>query len=779
MTVLRVVRWLGVRTVLALVLLLVLIGSVVMGVVEASPGLKGASLWVTAGAAVTAGWLLAGSPLPGWLAGTVGLIVGFEGILLGVGGLGSNLLALVGTLIGLPGAVWRWPLDGAPDLTLLGRRAAEFGLAAIQVLNRLWVWLSALLNKDPIFDSLAVALVWNLVLWTMAFWAAWAIRRHRAPLRAMAPAGALLAALLSYNRGEISPLVFFLLAALPLLALVRYGVQRERWQEDHIDHPEDTGAELSLAVMGLTIVLVSFALGAPVFSARRIVTYARQLFQEPAEQTDRLAVSLGISQGEQEASTSAGWAVAALPRRHLIGTGPELEQNVVMLIETNPAPAELARRPYWRSLTFDSYTGDGWINGDTETATYKAGELAGGLPPYPHQIVHQKIRTSAETGGRLHSAGTLIAADHDYRVAWRTPSDLNVGGERDPVAATIRARAYQVESWLPNPTAAQLQAAGNEYPICIEDRYLALPSPLPSRVLTLTRQFETDTPNPFDRAIAIESFLRSFTYTLDLPPPPPDRDVVDYFLFDLQSGYCDYFASAMVVLARASGLPARLAIGYASGTFDEAQARTIITEADAHSWAEIYFPGYGWVEFEPTAGRPAIERPAEALMPEIPEEWQVIQRGRGFPGILTLIGRIWWIGLALPISAAVAWWAWDSWRLRRLGPARTSIALYGRLHRHGQRLGVPSQSGDTPHEFAAALVDRVATIATGRRGGDRLIPLFQEANWLITLYVRTVYSPRPPTRSTQIKSVQIWRQLRRRLWLAALWQWTGGRKQTT
>ena len=777
MIVLRTVRRAGDRTVLALALLLVLFGSVVMGVVEASPGIKGASLWVTFGAAVAGGWLLARSPLPGWLAGSVGLIVGFEGILLGVGRLGRNLLALLRALFGLAGAVWRWPLDGAPDLAVLGRRAADFGNAAIQMLNRLWAWLSALLNGDPTFDSLAVLLAWNLVLWSLAFWAAWAVRRHRAPLRAMAPAGALLAAILSYSRSEISPLVLFLLAALPLLALVKYGILHEHWQKDQIDYPEDTGAELSFAVIGLTIVLVSVALGAPAFSAHEIASYARQLFQEPAEQTDRVAESLGISQGNKEATSTESGAVAGLPRRHLIGTGPELEQNVVMLIETNPSPAELARRPYWRSLTFDSYTGDGWANGETNMASYKAGELAGGLPPYPHQIVHQRIRTTAEIGGRLHAAGTLIAADHDYRVMWRTPSDLNARGERDPVGATIRATRYQVESWVPSPTAAQLQAAGQEYPVWVEDRYLSLPSPLPSRVLTLTRQFENGAPNPFDRAIAIESYVRGFTYTLDLPPPPLDRDLVDYFLFDLQKGYCDYFASAMVVLARASGLPARLAIGYASGTFDEAQARTILTEADAHSWAEIYFPGYGWVEFEPTAGRPAIERPADALMAEIPEEWQALQSGRGFPGTLSLIGRIWWIGLALPVLAAVAWWVWDSWRLRRLGPAGTSIALYGRLCRHGRRLGVPSQSGDTPHEFATALVDRIASMAAGRRGSDRIIPLFQEANWLITLYVRTVYSPRPPARSAQIKSVQIWWQLRRRLWLAELWQWTGGRKQ--
>jgi transglutaminase-like putative cysteine protease len=114
-------------------------------------------------------------------------------------------------------------------------------------------------------------------------------------------------------------------------------------------------------------------------------------------------------------------------------------------------------------------------------------------------------------------------------------------------------------------------------------------------------------PTPYDRARAIEQYLRTFPYSLDVPHPPPDQDLVDYFLNDLRKGYCDYYASAMVVLARAAGIPARLAIGYANGTYDLNSRRFLVTEADAHSWVEVFFPNIGWVAFEPTAGRPALE----------------------------------------------------------------------------------------------------------------------------------------------------------------------------
>ena len=139
-------------------------------------------------------------------------------------------------------------------------------------------------------------------------------------------------------------------------------------------------------------------------------------------------------------------------------------------------------------------------------------------------------------------------------------------------------------------------------------RYLGLPKVTPERVLALARDLTKNAATPYDRALAIETYLRKFPYTLDVEPPPSNRDVVDYFLFTSQMGYCDYYASAMVVMARAAGLPARIVVGYASGEYDASTAQYIIRMKDAHTWAEIYFPGIGWVEFEPTASQPLILR---------------------------------------------------------------------------------------------------------------------------------------------------------------------------
>jgi hypothetical protein len=258
---------------------------------------------------------------------------------------------------------------------------------------------------------------------------------------------------------------------------------------------------------------------------------------------------------------------------------------------------------------------------------------------------------------------------------------------------------------------------------------------------------------------------------LDLPVPPPGRDVVDYFIFDLQRGYCDYYATAMVVLARAAGLPARLVMGYASGTYDVDTARYIITEADAHSWVEIYFPGYGWVEFEPTAGRPPIRRPAETI-PVVPREQEAALEPASAGRVR--LGRLWWLGLpagfALMALGGVAWLVADGWRIRRLPPAAAVAVLYQRLYRHGRRLTVAVQAGDTPYEFAASLVGRVVDLTQGRRWGAMFAPAAQELWWLTDLYVRGLYSPYLPDATDQAQAIQTWQRLRWQLWLMWMWQ---------
>src|SRR5690606_25400450 len=108
----------------------------------------------------------------------------------------------------------------------------------------------------------------------------------------------------------------------------------------------------------------------------------------------------------------------------------------------------------------------------------------------------------------------------------------------------------------------------------------------------------------------VQDYLRqNFPYDLSVKPAPANKDVVDYFLFDSQRGFCSHYASAMVVLLRSQGVPARIVTGYAMGEYDFARGAYRVPVSASHAWVEVYFSGYGWVEFEPTAYRSPIVYP--------------------------------------------------------------------------------------------------------------------------------------------------------------------------
>lgn len=138
----------------------------------------------------------------------------------------------------------------------------------------------------------------------------------------------------------------------------------------------------------------------------------------------------------------------------------------------------------------------------------------------------------------------------------------------------------------------------------IYDSYLQLPRDLPQRVKDLSASLVSYSTNDYDKAKAIEQYLSSnYAYNLDVRSTPRNRDFVDYFLFDLKQGYCSYYASAMTVMARCVGLPARYIEGYMlpPEPVKDNSTTYIVTNMQAHAWVEIYFEGYGWLPFEPTA----------------------------------------------------------------------------------------------------------------------------------------------------------------------------------
>ncbi len=750
-------------------LLLVLLLSAVTGMTTALKGPDPAALWLGLLFGMLLGWLLALARQPLLRAVAIVLGLGLLYLLLIPGGLSGKIVALAAEslhhLLGLIPFYQRRPVDPGQVM----HRLQDLSTSTQILMKRVRVWTAALLSDQPVFDPVAAGLVWNALVWMVAAWAGWIIEARRNALLAVFPALILSLGTLSSGRRMSDSLYLMLGVTLLLLATSKQDARRWGWEAGRVAYPARKGRQILGAALLGTLVLVLFSVLLPSLSVQRIRQWIDEQRRPATREQSRLAQSLGILPGGTPLPDAFRTVRSpGLPRDYLIGSGPELSQRVVMTIRVGGlAPNTLNGQPlplYWRGFTYDVYTGQGWSSSATTEQDLPANqplqsEQARGFVP-----IQQDVSPVEDLGGTIYAAGEPFRLDFASQAAWRGPGDLF--GIR-----TEGTEPYEVVSSIPVLDEQTLRSAGERYPDWVRQHFLSLPDEVPERVKALAIRLTASLPTPYDRAKAIESYLRTFPYTLDVARPPLDRDVVDYFLFDLKKGYCDYYASAMVVLSRAAGIPARLAIGYATGTYNLNSKRFVVTDADAHSWVEIYFPGFGWVPFEPTAALPTLER-SEGLVPETPQisippaaaannrEVDILPwAGRLLAGILGLAGII-----------AAAWAVSDEFKLHHLPRQSAAAVLYRRLRRAGRRLGIVSKPGDTPYEFTAALRSRLLDLTAGSSRMSFGANVTEGVSLLMDGIVRGTYHPSPPKEAPLLNQ---WSKLRWQLGLLSLlktWQ---------
>lgn len=555
------------------------------------------------------------------------------------------------------------------------------------------------------------------------------------------------------------------------MAIHTYQVAHSHWQADHIDYAEDISIDFSLATGSIIILLLLVGLLAatfPVISVRAAVEWAHEVFNPESGSEEAVAKSFGL-QKEEPPTYFQQLQAGELPRKHLIGSGPDLSQRVVMTVQvTQPESApqsatqDAGWRFYWRSLTYDEYTGLGWQSSPTEEQYLQAGSMLHAQEFVTQRLVEQQIRLVEKIGPSIYAAGELLTINKPFTTALRPISSATVepGARLDLFGASASEASYRVLSAVPGADFYALRNAGEGYPDWVVQRYLALPPDVPERVFSLANELTSEALTPLDRIRIIESYLREIPYTLDLPAPPSDRDIVDYYLFDLKKGYCDYSATAMVVMARAIGVPARLAMGYASGSYDPVNQRYLVSEADAHSWPEIYFPGYGWVEFEPTGGLPEAQRPSPSALqppfsvsPELLADFQQPVTDR------LLRSWIFWLVVAAGLFL-VGRRIFATMRNRRLPPGESIIMTYRSFHKQVQPLTGPSPASRTPLELAVVLEQWLAA----REGLLHRFPSLKRisvlAHRLTDLYMEAIYSPRTPGVDGKNEAKHLWKMLK-------------------
>jgi transglutaminase-like putative cysteine protease len=606
---------------------------------------------------------------------------------------------------------------------------------------RLWTFLADLgrgfeqIRTGSSPGSALATAAYGLLAWQTVTWVVWSSLRRRPPWPAVFLCISLVLArdLLSARPPAWS--MGLTLFALVFAASATYAANIDSWERRGLGYPMliwETWAA-SLAAIALVVFL---ATGLTTPSWRDSIQRFIDSYRDRTEQTTRIGEAGGPSTRR-----------SFVPDLALVGVPFPQGDKTIFYVRTSDAPTEAesgrlmeppAEQHYWRGAIYESYTGRGW----------EMAPLGGSAPPtegYPpadssRSPLRQEFEILDLRDDRLFAASEPVVASGGLL--------LRLAGEDEGSTLLQGSEAgYSVVSWIPRVTREQLIAAGTDYPEPIRSTYSQLPPEVPRRVRDLASRITAGGGSAYDKTVRIQQYLRrNFVYQNDPPPPAAGRDVVDYFLFDASGGFCSYYASAMVVLLRLEGVPARVVTGFATGTWEAGAGRFRVAESDAHAWVEVYFPPYGWIEFEPTPSRSPFEyrgatsSAAESTLPSSIEA-ETVQLDLTPSSVLQFA--------VLVVSAGVlaTFVAWNRHRDRPI-PERLLHELYWRMRR--------TVTGDgrahmTPSEFANGNETRLALL-------PHLSHAVRELTWL---YVQATYSPQG-ARPEEVERA-------RRAWRSAWW----------
>lgn len=781
---------LGWLQVLSFMLVVLMVASIMLNLSEVVRGLDSSLVWPVSGLGLLFGLLLVRFATRTWSAWLLSFTGGTLLVAMMVGRLWDDWAAFfnqLGVYFSSLFAAWRGGLI-APTLGTAYYFLKLFADGAFAMFNRLFLWFKLFPNMNN--DLVASLMVWNLAIWLAMIWLAWFLWRRNRPLEAALPSLLLLGVARSYA-GDSGNAILFSMGVTLALMIMFNQINRERWwSEKGVGFSELIRKNSTQAAMLLSVSLVVVSAGITSIDVQELAERWREYQRERNRVSDGSTGVGGQNPGiikvpedddrvtlaEQYGKLTRG----GMPNRHLIGSGPELSDQVVMVVDLEeidpqsgnfiPVDRTDSQFFYFRSLTYDQYTTFGWNSVGGKIYVYQPEQTAISSYTNRQKLLRQAVVYREYEAGLVHAVGELAVVDRQYSIAWREGEGLS--SFRDMFGATVESRGYEAFSLIPVYGEDDLRATYQNYPNWVINRYLQLPDTVPQRVLDLAYELTSTELNPYDQAVAIEQYLRTFPYTLDLPTKPGNADIADYFLFELKRGYCDYYATTMVVLARAAGLPARLAVGFVGGNYIEETGLYTITADMAHAWVEVYFSDYGWVTFEPTGGRAPIERVVGKKVVTEEFEKQVLFVEEKIPlAISTIVQRVLLGIFGSGLLITMVWLRVDLWTLRRQTPEKAFARLYRRLIWFGARVGVVKGEAQTPNEFSAELQARI----THLRQGSKLLSRLPNAVALVGVMVghtnQLAYSLEPPGAFERAQAVRAWAELRWHLAMAAIWLW--------
>ena len=674
---------------------------------------------------------------PGFLlyVGGVGLAWGLLGAKLGWGRWRTHIVgaALAGLLLPL--------IAGGLVLEAQGRPVGwdAFGMAArmamaSSVAQGVWTDLAVLRLPFTVQEG-HYHMVFGALVWGGGMLAGFTIFGHRRPLDAVVVLGlALLANMAMTGLSQLHFLVAFSAAALVLLIRTHVFDEEVTWNRRKIGDP---AALRKLYTNGGVVFIVIAVMGAYYLTQVAASAPLQGLWVDLPKNLAGIAEAIQKFAPPGDNGRDFG---APTFGDHATSNG-KWNPSTSVAFQAQIPPGETARFK-WRAGTYAVYDGFTWSWGQT-TATNAPANIgllatAADRPdPYGRRPITLSISREAYRDATIIAPNTISSVDRST-VARTVGND----GWFTTVESTDGIGPYNVTALIPLPgddpgglTQAKLRAAGDIYPTDIQSVYLQLPADalgpqaealletIRGRVQEINFPAGVDSDNAYDLAHTMEQYLAGPDFTYD-PDILDERracgtaSTAECFAL-IRRGYCEYYAGTMVALLRASNVPARVAYGFLSGERDEASNVEVVKGSLAHWWVEVYFPGTGWVEFDPTGsvGQPAV-LPSGSIGASTPRPSANLPSFRpGSSGLATVppggvgtnqTGPGPFIAIALILLVGVGALAYAAYRRAPNRPMHPDQA-WGSLAGLAARFGLGPRPSQTVYEYAGALGDEVPT----------------------------------------------------------------------
>jgi transglutaminase-like putative cysteine protease len=683
------------------------------------------------------GWLLAASRWSGWVTLLFSMFIGAVGVVQELAQVSPNWIAY-----------FRTPYGALVD---------GMHLRLVTFLLRASGWLGTLNEGGSIRDTGFFVLVIAFTGWCATIWLMWWMVRRKQAFPGVLPLFILMAINVHLSRQPRNTLLIFAVFAIGAMVRSAFAGIHQDWRRRQVDYSEDLAGDWSMSGSLVVVSVIAFAwlfsvLGTPdgwkllsdmvEKNRQQMSDTANQLFAgvkppptpapgekaippPPSVNTPNLGeIGSPIAQGDQVIF----WVSLSDP--------PPIPDNV----SGPPRGVVEVTRHYWRNSIFGFYTGRGWnpLGLDPQAAQplTDAQNFSG------RYLLKQHFEIEARHDLSLFSVNDPIDVSSAVALRQVLPDSSRLVEGRTSV--------YDVTSLATDVTILQMETAPTDYSDEIRAQYLQLPATVPARVKSLAKEVAGTGANPYQKAIKIQQYLReNYKYLLAVPSPPAGRDVTDYFLFDAPGGFCTYYATAMAVMLRADGVPARVAAGYAMGSYDPGKGMYRIPASASHAWVEVYFSGYGWVEFEPTPAYSAFLYPA-GTSPTGGTQAGLNPDFKLPPAKKT--NQLLW--LLVPVGLVVLLWGMYFWmkaeRTRLSEPGILALKLYRRVRRGLALAGVPVSPALTAAEYASEVVPNLEEY-------PRLSEVLKQST---RLFEQAAYSPRLPNVEDVTEGEWMWGQAR-------------------